>query len=115
MNDQIEFVKLGPILERDCHYSVMFGTRSDGKTYAVLEYAWKKFLEDGSTLALIRRWDEDFVGANSARNCYNSLMNNAFGKNIIREYSNNEYVGVEYYGGKYYSLPPAPTLLLTLS
>lgn len=102
MNDQIEFVKLGPILERDCHYSVMFGTRSDGKTYAVLEYAWKKFLEDGSTLALIRRWDEDFVGANSARNCYNSLINNAFGKNIIREYSHDEYVGVEYYGGKYY-------------
>ena len=46
------------------------------------------------------------MGSNSARNCYNSLMHNAFGKNVIEEESGGEYNGVEYYAGKYYLTIP---------
>ena len=106
MEKMIEFVNLSEIKKRKAHYNLLFGTRSDGKTYAVLFDAWKRFLSDGSKLALIRRWDEDFVGSNSARNCYNSLMHNAFGKNVIEEESGGEYNGVEFYAGKYYLTIP---------
>ena len=70
--EKLKFFTLKNILAKGAKYNVIFGERSNGKTYAVLKYAYEKFLETGEQLAIIRRWDEDFVGANSARTCYDS-------------------------------------------
>ena len=100
--EKMDFYSLKRILEKDARYNIIFGERSNGKTYAVLEYAYKEYLKSGKQLAIIRRWDEDFIGANSSRVCYESLMSNKDGKNIIKEYSKGRYQGVQYYSGNYY-------------
>lgn len=90
-----------PIKEKKARYNVIFGERSNGKTYSVLEEALQIYHDTGRTLALIRRWDEDYEGPNSAKTMYDSLMYNGDGKNRIREIF-PDYDGVEYYAGRYY-------------
>lgn len=97
-----KYLDIRPILKIGAHYSILFGERSSGKSYAVLNYALEKYFEDGSELAIIRRFDGDFVGQNSARTYYESLMHNGLGENVVAKLSNNQYQGVEYYGGKYF-------------
>lgn len=99
---KLKYYSLKNILSRNARYNVIFGERSNGKTYAVLLHAYEKFLETGEQCGIIRRWDEDFVGANSARTCYESLMCNGDGVNMIEKLSKGQYAGVEYYAGKYY-------------
>lgn len=92
------------IKQHNAHYNVIFGERSNGKTYQVLDEGFDKYLNSGEVeqLAIIRRWDEDFIGAKSMKTCYESMMCNGDGKNVIKEKSNGKYEGVEYYGGRYF-------------
>lgn len=92
------------IRAKGARYNVIFGERSNGKTYDVLFEAAKDFFKSGerNQLGLIRRMDEDFVGAKSARTMYDSLVVNGEGENVIAKLSNGKYDGVEYYAGKYY-------------
>ena len=83
MSEKSSYYDIEPILKIPARYRVMFGERSNGKTYAVLVYAFKKYLEEGSELGIVRRYDEDFVGSQSARNIYDSLIHNGEGKNVI--------------------------------
>lgn len=89
---------------KNAQYNVIYGERSNGKTYAVCaeaileNFVKSGFIEQG---AIIRRYDEDFIGITSARSMFNSLMKNGNGENIIKERT-KIYDGVEYYGGAYY-------------
>ena len=102
MSEKIKYYSLKHILEYNATYNVIFGERSNGKTYAVLKYAFEEYIKTGHQLAIVRRWDEDFVGAQSARTCYDGLMNNGKGVNDIAKISKGLYTGVEYYAGRYY-------------
>lgn len=106
MKEKLKFYTLKNILTKNARYNIIYGERSNGKTYAVLKHAYERFLEDGGQLAIIRRWDEDFVGSQSAKTCFDSLINNAFGVNEISTLSKGKYHGVEYYAGKYYLTVP---------
>ena len=97
-----KYYSLKPILEKNALYNVIFSGRSNGKTYAVIRYALEKYFKTGEQLAILRRWEEDFVGAASARTMYESLINNGNGENDIKELSGGEYDGVEYYAGRYF-------------
>lgn len=90
------------IKKKNARYNVIFGERSNGKTTGVLIEGFKRYIEDGSQTAIIRRYDEDFVGANSAKTVYNSLVQDGNGENQIMKLSKGRYVGVEYYAGKYF-------------
>ena len=92
------------IREKHAHYNVVFGERSNGKTYDVLYHSFEDFIDSGeiNQLAIIRRWDEDFKGENTARTCYKSLMCDANGMNQIKILSKGKYDGVVYYSGQYY-------------
>lgn len=100
--EKLKFYTLKNILSKNARYNVIYGERSNGKTYAVLLHAYEEYLKNGSQLGIIRRWDEDFIGPQSARTCYDSLMHNADGENMIAKMSRGKYSGVEYFGGKYY-------------
>ena len=90
------------IKKEGAQYNVIFGERSNGKTTGVLIEGFKQFLENGSETAIIRRYDEDFVGANSAKTVYNAMIQDGNGENQIQKLSNGKYTGVTYYGGKYF-------------
>lgn len=90
------------IKKEGAQYNIIFGERSNGKTTGVLIEGYKRFLQDGSQTGIIRRYDEDFVGANSAKTVYNSLIQDGNGENQIQKLSNGRYTGVSYWGGKYF-------------
>lgn len=43
----------------NAHYYVIFGERSNGKTYSALNYCIDKYVESGEQFAYVRRWGED--------------------------------------------------------
>lgn len=102
MSKKTKYYDIHPIKEKHALYNVIFSGRSNGKTYAVIYDALENYFKTGKQLAVIRRWDEDFTGANSARTLYNSLMNNGNGDNVVLKLSEGEYNGVEYYAGRFF-------------
>lgn len=58
----MKYYNLSKILEMKCIYNVIFGMRSNGKTYACLVHGLKEHYKNGSAIAYIRRYREDFVG-----------------------------------------------------
>ena len=50
----------------DAYYYVVFGERSNGKTYSALDYALERYRKNGEQFAYIRRWGEDIRKKNLA-------------------------------------------------
>lgn len=68
-----EFYSLDRIKKMKCHYNLIFGKRSNGKTYAVLYEGLKTYVEKGKQMAYIRRYREDFIGKRG-QTLFNSLV-----------------------------------------
>lgn len=81
-----------PLLVHDCKYYMLIGERSDGKTYDVLLYSLIRFFEDGSELAIVRRYREDFRGKR-AHTLFKPLIEN----DVVKMLSGGEWDGVLYY------------------
>lgn len=62
MNKQTEFYSLKNILRRDAQYNIIYGERSNGKSYAVKEYFLKCYFEKNRRFIIIRRYDTDIRG-----------------------------------------------------
>lgn len=90
-----DFYSLTKILKLGCQYNMIFGERSNGKTFACLEYAIMNFAKSGKQTAYIRRYREDFVGKRGEQLC-------ASHGDIVKEVTNGEYDGVSYYAKKWY-------------
>ena len=73
--EKIKYYSLDKILSYNATYNVIFGERSNGKTYAVLKFALSRYFSEGSQLGIIRRWEEDYKGKNG-RQMYENLVNN---------------------------------------
>ena len=50
-----KFYSLKTILSKDAQYNIIFGERSNGKTYSVLKYGLEKFCKTGEQTAIVRR------------------------------------------------------------
>ena len=92
-----KFYSLKNILSKDAQYNVIFGERSNGKTYSVLKYAVKKFHESGEQLAIVRRWQDDFTGKRGAT-MFDALVSNG----EIARITGGAWTGVYYYGARWY-------------
>ena len=60
--DKPKFYDLKAILSKNADYNVIFGERSNGKTYAALKYGLENYIKTGKQMAYIRRWREDLRG-----------------------------------------------------
>lgn len=85
------------ILSKGADYNIVFGERSNGKTYGVLRYAIQQYWEHGRQLAYLRRWKEDVRGRR-AEMVFNALVQN----NVIRDVTGGEYSNVSYMAGCWY-------------
>lgn len=56
------YYSLDAILQRGAQYNIIFGERSNGKTYAVLKYGVEKYVKTGKQIAIVRRFIEDIRG-----------------------------------------------------
>lgn len=93
----MQYYNLKKILSKNAHYNIIFGERSNGKTYACLEYALKEFIETGNQFAYLRRMKEDIVGKR-ASTIFNALIEN----NVVSKLTKGEYTTIYYNSGCYY-------------
>lgn len=92
-----KFYQLREILRKNADYNIIFGERSNGKTYATLAYGISRYVENGQQMAYVRRWREDLRGKRAE-----SLFANHVANGYISELTNNEYTETAYLGGKWY-------------
>lgn len=99
--NKIKYYSLTNILSKDCQYNIIFGERSNGKTYAALKYILENFIKNGSQGALIRRWKEDLRGKRGA-----SMFDALVSDGTVSRLTNGEYSNVYSYAGKWYLANP---------
>lgn len=92
-----QFYNLDRILKKGADYNLIFGERSNGKTYAALKYGMETFIKTGKQMAYIRRWREDLRGKRSE-----SLFANHMANGLITELSGGKYNEVFYMGNKWF-------------
>ena len=94
---KFNYYSLKNIQRKNATYNVIFGERSNGKTYAVLKQALENYKKDGSQFAYVRRWQDD-IKARRASTVFNGLAEDG----TIEKLFDGEYTGVTYYSGKFY-------------
>lgn len=100
-SEELKYYSLQNILSKGCQYNIIFGERSNGKTYAVLKYILEDYINNGNQGALVRRWKEDFRGKRG------QAMFDAFSVDgTISKLTNGEYTQVYAYAGKWYLAYP---------
>lgn len=92
-----KYYSLANILEKEAYYNIIIGERSNGKTYAALEYGLRAAIEKGEQMAIIRRWQEDFRGKRGA-----SMFDALVANNLVSEISGGEWTGIYYFAGRWY-------------
>ena len=97
MTKKNKYYSLDNILKENAQYNVVFGERSNGKTYAGLLYGIKRYVEFGEQFALIRRNNEDFIGKRSG-----AMFDGIEKNDEIRKATRGEWSGIHYYASKWY-------------
>ena len=92
-----KYYSLTAINRKNATYNVIFGERSNGKTYATLKQGVIDYIKNGSQMAYVRRWKEDITGRRASR-LFASLVENG----EIPKLTNNQFTGVQYWAGKWY-------------
>lgn len=91
------YYSLKNILSKNAQYNMIFGERSNGKTYAVLKYALKRYVKTGEQLAIVRRWQDDYTGKRGAT-LFDALVCN----NEVSKMTGGEWTGIYYWGSRWY-------------
>ncbi len=92
------YYSLKNILSKNAIYNMIFGERSNGKTYAILMYGLKEFFNHGGQIAILRRFKEDIIGRR-ASDIWSAINAN----NEVEKLSNGRFTGIYYYSGKFYA------------
>lgn len=93
----MKYYRLNRVLEKNAVYNIIFGERSNGKSYAVWEYAIERYTKYGEQLAVIRRETEDFKGKRAGKMCEGLVENG-----VIKKLTHNEWSGVFYKSMQWY-------------
>lgn len=92
-----KYYRLDKILKNEAHYNVIFGERSNGKTFAVLEYGLRNYVEQGKQIALVRRWSEDFIGKRGQQ-----MFDGLVEAGRVEDLTGGEWTNVYYWGSRWY-------------
>ena len=95
--EKLEYYSYNKILSINCKYNIIFGERSNGKTYGALENALKEYVESGHQAALIRRFFEDFRGKRGQSMCEALVVNG-----VVEKLTNGKWTGIKYYSSRWY-------------
>ena len=92
-----KFWDIRNILSKHAKYNVIFGERSNGKTYGVLQYGLEQYFEHGSRIGIIRRWEEDFRGK-QANTMFDALIENG----VVHKLSKGKWNSIIYQSHRWY-------------
>ena len=84
-------------LHPDAQYYVIYGERSNGKTYSTLDYCVEDYFNNGHEIAYIRRWKEDIKSKNM-----NQLFSGLVRDGKIKKYSRGKWDSVVYNNRAFY-------------
>ena len=79
------------------YYYVVFGERSNGKTYSALDYAIERYKKNGEQFAYVRRWGEDIRKKNLSE-----LFSGHAENGRIKQIFNGEWNQIYYGMSKFY-------------
>ena len=97
MKEKERFINLSSVLAKQALYNLLIGERSNGKTFAVLEHALTEYWKNGSELAYIRRWADDFKQKRGAE-----LFSSLEAKGKISKITGGVWTTTHYYSGKWF-------------
>lgn len=92
-----EYYSLKEIDKRNAQYNIIFGKRSNGKTYSVLYRAVENYVKHGKQTAYLRRYREDFVGKRGA-----SLFSALTSSGAIKELTGGKWEMVKYSSSQWF-------------
>lgn len=92
-----KYYDLKPILSKNADYNIIFGERSNGKTYALLKYLIEQYAKTEKQGAIVRRWKEDFIGKRGA-----SMFDALVANNEVSKITGGIWTDVYYYSGRWY-------------
>lgn len=92
-----KYYSLDRIKSFNCQYSLIFGERSNGKTYACLNEILMLYKEKKWQGAYIRRWDEDIVAKRMS-----VLFDGHVRNGTVTRIFKGEWTDVYYYAGKFF-------------
>lgn len=92
-----KFYSLDGILSKHAQYNIIFGERSNGKTYSVLHHGLKNYVKTGKQMAIIRRYREDIRGKRA-----DVLFDGLTANNVISKLTHGEYTFVKHVAGKFF-------------
>lgn len=108
-----QYYSLKNILQEKADYNVIYGLRSNGKTFSVKDLILfglhdKKlgidingYLDDGSQGAIIRRMEEDFRKGRGS-SMWADIVDNPINGNMIEKASNGKWNNVKFYNMQWY-------------
>lgn len=94
---KIKYYSLDNILKKNAHYNIIFGERSNGKTYATLMHGLRNFAKNGKQMAIVRRWNEDFKQKRAATMFDALVANHEIEKLTDGDYNNIVYKSMRWY------------------
>lgn len=88
----MKYYDLKPLIKKypDCEYYMIYGEKSNGKTYAINAYCLERYLKTGEQSVYIRRTDEDLKSS-----MHKTMFSNIF-ENMIKK-KHPEYSGITNY------------------
>lgn len=95
--DTPKYYSLDNILSKNADYNIIFGERSNGKTYAALKYGIERYIKTGEQMAYIRRWREDLRGKRAE-----NLFANHVANGLIEELTDGKFNEVFYLSNKWF-------------
>lgn len=108
---KIKFYNPYNILKEKADYSVVFGKRSNGKSFSfksVILFGYHEhgidingYLDDGSQGAMIRRMEEDFKKGRGA-SVWSDITDNQLNGNILQQKTNGKWNHIKYYVNAWY-------------
>ena len=94
---KIKYWDINKILALNAKYNIIFGERSNGKTYGTLNHGLEKYFSNGGKMAIIRRWEEDFR-SKQASTMFDALIANK----VIYKLSKGRWNGVFYQSHRWF-------------
>ena len=89
------YYDLSKLLECGCNWNILYGMRSNGKSYAVKEHTLKQAFNKGVKFVYLRRWSEDIKTKD---------VDTYFDDIDIKKITAGKYNGVMAYQGFFYFL-----------
>lgn len=92
-----KFWDIRPIKKIPAQYRIIYGERSNGKSYGVLLDGIKDYITTGAQFAYIRRWPDD-IKTRKMQQLFEAILRNG----EILKWSNGKWNGIKYKYGKFY-------------